>query len=121
MRTYGRTYDDDGIPAWVKVQTADDGSNDLVYVTALIQTLKLNLNESPFYANYGLPYQQTIMTQIFPDFYVARTQQQYAQFFASLLISKRSGTRNPTYDVSITTHQGVKLKTSVSAQSSIPV
>lgn len=85
----------------------------MVWLTTLVQTLLLNLGESPFYAQYGIPAQQSVMQQVFPDYYVALTQQAFAPYFASLLITKVSGTSAPTYQVNVTTHQGVKLNPSI--------
>ena len=84
------------------------GLNDMVYVTTLCQTLLLNLNESPFWGNYGIPAHPSVVTQIYPDYYVTYTQQQFSAYFASLIISKVSAP-TPTYDVKIVTHQGQKL------------
>ena len=110
MRVYGRVA---GSPIWVVVETAPNGTNDSVYLTNLIQVLKLNLNESPFYANYGIPAQQTVATQIYPDFYAQQVQTQFAPFFASLIISKVTGQGKPVYNVNIVTHQGVVLNLDV--------
>lgn len=111
MRTYGRIKQVDGKGGtWVEVDTDSAGFNDNVYVTTLIQCLKLNLGESPFDANYGIPSHPAVIQQVFPDYYVAQTQRQFAPFFASLIISKQPG-RTPTYLVSITTQQGAKLPT----------
>lgn len=119
MRTYGRVTDENGVQTWQVVSTDANGYNDAVYVTTLAQCLKLNLGESPFFANYGLPAHESIVTQVYPDFYIARTQQQFAPFFASLLIT-RMPTVNvpgsvraaaPTYRANIVTHAGAKLPT----------
>ena len=107
MRTYGRTYDSTGNPTWVEVQTDADGYNDYVYLTTLIQVLLLNRGESPFYANYGIPAQQSVVQQVFPDFYMAQTQQQFASYFASLTLAKLGG-RTPHYKIVATTQSGVK-------------
>lgn len=118
MRTYGRIMVDDGtgtgtlVKKWVVVQTDPQGNNDYVYITTFIQVLKLNLGESPFYGNYGIPAKQAVIQQVFPDLYVARTQQQFAQYFASLIVAKQP-LPTPTYNISITTHQGVPLQLSV--------
>jgi hypothetical protein len=112
MRTYGRVYNEDGTYQWVEVSTDADGHDDYVWLTTLIQTLKLNLGESPFYGDYGIPAQQALIQQIFPDFYVYRTQAQFAPHFASLLVSKRNSP-TPTYDINVTTNQGVKMAISV--------
>lgn len=109
MRTWGRTYDEYGNATWVEVVTDPNGLNDAVWITTLIQCLKLNIGESPFYANYGINARQSVVSQIFPDFYVAQTQRQFAQYFASLIIAKVQGNPTPTYNVSIITHSGAKI------------
>jgi hypothetical protein len=96
----------------VEVDTAADGTNDMVFITTLCQVLALNLNESPFYATYGIPQVQTILQQIYPDYYVALTQQRFAPQFASLQIT-RARSFEPLYNVNVTTHQGVKLNATV--------
>ena len=106
MRTYGRVTNKDGTKSWVEVTTDNQGYNDYVWLTTLCQTLQLNLNESPFFANYGIPSQQSVLQQVFPDYYVSITQQQYSQYFANLNISKVNSP-TPTYQVSVVTSQGV--------------
>lgn len=112
LRTYGRTYNQDGSYQWVEVTTDANGFSDEVYLTTIIQVLKLNLGESPFYSQYGIPAQQSIVTQIFPDFYMARTQTQFAPYFASLQVSKIPSS-TPTYQVNVITHQGAKITTQI--------
>lgn len=119
MRTYGRTYNElTGAPTWVEVDTTPDGYNDYIYITTLVQCLKLNLNESPFYGQYGIPAKQSVVQQVAPDFYIARLQQQFAQFFASLTIARTAAPPGyaldtPTYRIAITTNAGLKLSFSV--------
>ena len=114
MRTWGRIYDQFGQnPQWVEVVTDANGFNDYVYATTLIQNLLLNLGESPFYGQNGIPAQRSVIQQIFPDFYVNQIQQQFAQFFASLNITKVQGTPTPTYNVAIVTNQGATINTQV--------
>jgi hypothetical protein len=112
MRTFGRVTNADGSRTWVEVTTDANGSNDMVYVTALCQTILLNLNESPFYANYGIPAKPAVVEQVAPDYYVVQTQRQYASYFANLSVAKTSS-NPPAYAVSVTTHQGVKLNANV--------
>lgn len=113
MRTYGRINQVDGTGGqWVEVSTTPQGFDDQVYLTTLVQVLKLNLGESPFYANYGIPAYQSVMQQVIPDFYVTYTQQQFAQYFASLIVSKRP-TFQPTYDIRVTTNQGDRIDATV--------
>lgn len=107
MRTWGRITQPDGTKQWVLVPEVN-GDFTYGWITTLIQCLKLNLNESPFYANYGIPAQRAIIQQLFPDFYVNQTQQQFAQYFASLTIT-RVPSADPTkltYSVEIVTLQG---------------
>lgn len=112
MRVWGRSKDVDGNIFWSAVETDSSGSNDKVYITALAQVLLLNLQESPFYANYGIPAHTSVVTQVFPDFYVAYTQQRYAPYFSSLVVSRRDDP-SPIYDIQVTTNIGVKLNQAV--------
>lgn len=112
MRTWGRVYAEDGTWTWTEVTTTPEGQNDFVYLTTLVQVLKLNLGESPFYANYGIPAHESVVQQVAPDYYIAVTQQQFSQYFAALLIYKESGDP-PTYRINVTTNAGVKLNASV--------
>lgn len=113
MRTYGRIYAEDGTYQWVEVSTDANGYNDNVYLTALVQVLQLNLNESPFYANYGIPAYQSVMTQVFPDYNAALTQKQFAPYFASLQIVRVQGSFPPVYNVQAITHSGAILNAQV--------
>ena len=112
MRTYGRITNPNGTKTWVQVTTDANGFDDMVWLTTLCQCLQLNLNESPFFANYGIPAHQSVVTQVFPDYYVMQTQQQFSKYFASLLISKVPGV-NPVYNINVITNQGVKINTSI--------
>jgi hypothetical protein len=120
MRTFGRVYQRDSQgkiipgtkPTWVVVQTDAQGFNDAVMITTLCQVLQGNLNESPFFANYGLNQHQSVETQVFPDYYMFVTQAQFAPFFASLIIAKQD-LPAPNYKVNVMTNRGVRLSTSV--------
>jgi hypothetical protein len=110
MRIWGRVYSaDKSSYSWVAQETDAQGNNDYVYITNLIQVLKLSRNESPFYANYGIPAQLSLIQQIAPDLYVAETQAQFAPFFAALLIAKIAS-NPPTYKINLTTNQGTPLE-----------
>ena len=113
MRTWGREYNEDGTYQWVAVTTDANGLNDAFYITELAQCIRLNLGESPIYANAGIPQIQTVMTQTFPDFYVARIQQQYAQYFASLTITRVPGSMPPQYNVRAMTHSGAIISQNI--------
>lgn len=113
LRTWGRPKNPDGTKGpWTIVTTDPNGFNDGVYLTTLAQVLQLNLNESPFWSNYGIPAHQSVVTQVFPDYYVNWTQQQFAPYFASLIVSKVNAP-DPTYNISVTTTQGYKLNYSI--------
>jgi hypothetical protein len=108
MRAWGRTPSG----AWQLVETDANGDDSYVYILALIQCLLLNLGESPFYANAGIPAQRSVLTQIFPDYNVVVTQQAYAPYFASLAITKVDSP-TPTYDISLVTLQGAIFQASI--------
>ncbi len=110
MRTWGRVTDKNGIKKWVAVESDADGDFSYGWLTTLIQTLKLGLGESPFYAQYGIPAQQSIVTQVYPDYYVNILQQQFAGYFSSLTISKVDGALKPTYDVQVVFLNGVSYQ-----------
>lgn len=118
MRTWGRVMDFRGnvVPQngfnWIEVDTAPNGDDSQVWLTTLCQTIKLNLNEAPFNANLGIPAQQSVITQIFPDFYLTRIQKYFSQYFASLIVSKLPGP-TPTYNITCTTFQGAVLTAQV--------
>ena len=122
MRTYGRVTPDPLYPdvkKWVIVETDENGFDDMVWLTTVIQTIKLNLGESPFFANYGIPAHASVMSQIAPDFYMSFTQQQYASHFMNLIISRQAdradedGVLSPFYLVSVITQYGATLTATV--------
>ncbi|MFW0766686.1 hypothetical protein ACN0IV_12685 [Trabulsiella odontotermitis] len=113
MRTWGRVTDANGNKEWVSVETDENGDESYVWLTTLIQTLKLGLGESPFYAQYGIPAQQSIIQQIHPDYYVNMTQQQFSGYFSSLTITKVDSALNPTYNVSVVFFNGVSHQKNV--------
>lgn len=104
MRTFGRN--NSGV--WVEIS----GDNDAIYLTTLIQNLKLNVGESPFYARNGIPAQKSVISQIFPDYYVQQIQQQFSKYFTSLLIAKiPTSLQNnyPFYKINVLTNQGSRI------------
>ena len=112
MRTYGRIFPANGPPQWVKVETDANGHDDYVWITTLLQVLALNLGESPFYGDWGIPAEQSVIQQIFPDYYVTLIQQRFAPYFASLTIAKVNSPK-PVYNINIVTNAGVKRAMSV--------
>jgi hypothetical protein len=114
MRIHGRITNPNGTKQWVTVSTDPvTGSNSWVFLTSLCQALLLNLGEAPFDAGSGLPAQQSVIQQIAPDFYVTRTQQQFAQYFASLIIAKDPTAKVPTYNISVTFFDGTPASVTV--------
>lgn len=111
MRTYGR----DSSGKWVVVETDASGNNSALYVTTLAQCIKLSPGESPFFADYGIPAQQTIVTQVYPDYFVAKLQAQFAQFFASLTISRAQSQDGvtPSYRIDIVSKNGDVINRSI--------
>jgi hypothetical protein len=109
MRTYGRIEDPSGVKVWVQVDPDPKGFLDAIYLTALCQVFKLNLGESPFFADWGLPALQSVMQQIAPDYYVALTQQRFAPYFLYLGVS-RLPTFQPTYNVSVMFQNGAQAQ-----------
>jgi hypothetical protein len=117
MRTWGRLGQTNGIGGtWVEVTTDSNNFNDAVYLTALAQVLKLNLNEDPFFASSGIPAEQSVIAQVQPDYYANQAQQQFAGFFAALIVSKAPQKPNqpkPTYNIAVTANQGAILMSPV--------
>lgn len=107
MRTWGRVG---GI--WTLVPTDANGYNDAVWITTLIQCLKLGLQEDPFFANYGIPAQQSVLTQIFPDYNTYQTQALFKQYFVYLSV-KKVPSPTPTYDITAVTHSGALIEASI--------
>jgi len=111
-RAWGRVYNENGTYQWVDVETDSNGFNDDVMLTCLCQVLKLSPNESPFFSTYGIAAQQSVVQQVFPDFYVYQTQQQFAPYFASLTVTKLQAP-SPMYEINVLTHTGAKIQTTV--------
>jgi hypothetical protein len=108
MRTYIRLYNENNEPRWAVVQTDANGFDDYVWASTLVQCFKLNINESPFYANYGIPSLQAVNAQVPPDSYLSNLQSLFAGHFANLVIS-RTADNPPTYLANLVTQQGVLL------------
>lgn len=104
MRTWGRNSTGD----WIEI--TETGA---VWLATLVQTLRLGQGESPFYANYGIPAQQSVASQIAPDAAVARTQSQYIGFFASLIVAAVPGAVQPTYTVQAIMKNGQAINSKV--------
>ena len=102
MRAYGRTTDLYGNKTWVVVETDANGDSSYVYVVALCQCLLLNFNESPFWANFGIPAKNSVLQQQSPYYFFCNIVSYFSQFFASLLVKRRPttpGNPTPVYDI----------------------
>lgn len=130
MRTYGRTQDVlTGKKTWWVVTTDRNGYNDSVYLTDLAQVCKLNLGESPFFADWGIPAHPSIVTQVFPDLYMVRIQQRFSSRFASCILTplhiaqgspesfaaEQEGAPAPQYYINVLTNYGSLIGVAVKA------
>ena len=122
MRTYGRTRNVlTGDKTWWVVTTDINGYNDSVYLTALAQVIKLNLGESPFFGDWGIPAHPAVVMQMYPDYYMVLTQQRFAGYFASLLLTKipdatdDDGRPAPAYMINVLTNYGATIGVRVQA------
>ena len=106
MRTYGKNANGQ----WVEVLETS-----YIWLATLAQTLRLNENESPFYANYGIPAHDSIMTQIAPTIAINRTQSQYAPYFANLSVTKNELATQPTYNISAVFQDGTIFQSQVAS------
>lgn len=97
------------------VQTDANGFDDDVWLTTLAQALKLTPGESPFFADVGIPAQQSVVTQVYPDYYVSLLQARFAQHFASLTITRQLSADGvtPEYRIDAVTNKGATLSGTV--------
>lgn len=123
-RVYGRTQDVlTGAKTWWTVTTDINGFNDSVNLTWLAQVCKLNLGESPFFADWGIPAHESIITQVFPDLFLTRIQQRFSDYFALCLLSivpieqgspesfaaGQDGAPAPNYNINVLTNYGSRI------------
>jgi hypothetical protein len=71
-------------------------------VTIVKHELQLRVGESPFFADAGIPAEDSIITQQEPDYFVNQVKARYQSKFNRFDISKISG--NPlVYNIALTT------------------
>lgn len=104
MRSYGKNENGQ----WVEI--TDTG---YIYLATLVQTLRLSEGESPIYGNYGIPAQQSVMSQIAPDAAINRTQSQYAPYFSQLRVVKDQVSADPIYYINAVFQDGQTISTTV--------
>ena len=114
MRIWARKYSTPYKYTWVMVETDINGFNDAVYLSAFCQVLQLQPQESPFYAEYGVPSIQAVHDQLIPDTNVYFMQSKYSQYFISLQVvpahqTDANGTVTPIYNVTAITNSGAKI------------
>lgn len=107
-RVYGR--DKNGV--WQTVTTDANGFDDAVDLTWLGQVCLLNWQESPFWADWGIPSHQAVVMSLFPTYYIQRIQQQFSSKFTSVSVQQLN-LPNPTYDISVITKKGSQIITKV--------
>jgi hypothetical protein len=120
VRTYGRLTDPLTLKkTWVVITTDANGFNDMVFLSNLAQVCKLNLNESPFWGDWGIPAHASVLTQIAPDFYLALVQRRFAPRFMALLMTREPdktderGRPAPYYLIQVVFNWGASLATKV--------
>ena len=77
-----------------KLLVKDRKSSEWVYITdpelinfeIMLAALKAEPREMPFFANYGVEAQDSVMSRTMPDYWMIRTQEQFAKNFKSLSI-----------------------------------
>ena len=104
MRTYGRN----SAGHWVTITDPN-----YVQLATLVQTLRLQQGESPIFGNYGLPAVQSVQSQIAPQIALNRTQSQFAQYFASLTITRSEGYADPTYNMRAVFKDGTVIQSTL--------
>jgi hypothetical protein len=124
MRTYGRTQDVlTGEKTWWVVTTDINGFNDSVWLTETAQVCKLNLGESPFFADWGIPAHESQVTQLFPNYHMAIIQQRLSPHFASMILTPlpieqgsadsfeagQEGAPAPRYYLNVLTNYGSRI------------
>jgi hypothetical protein len=105
MRIHGRQPNPDGTYTWVTLDTVTGASIDEIYVLWLVQSLKLNTLESPFWPGWGVPIWQAMQNTFYPDSSIAQLQANFAQYFAYLSIT-RLNDPDPFYQVIVITKNG---------------
>ena len=105
-RSYGR----DATGTWVEIDNPD-----YINLATLVQVLRLQQGESPFYGNYGIPAEASIMSQIAPDAAITRTQAQFSPYFASLTIQRIAGAAVPTYNIAAVFPNGTVIQSTLAS------
>ncbi|GBQ07532.1 hypothetical protein [Saccharibacter floricola] len=89
MRVWTRIKQPDGSRRWQAV----DG--DEANIAWLQNALLLQLGEAPFSTDWGIPVSQTLVTRIWPDYYLNLTQERFRETFPMLQITRQQNDSNP--------------------------
>lgn len=95
MRVWTRVMGSDGKRTWQPVD------NDQGNIAWLQNALLLQLGESPFWTDWGLPVSKTLVSQIWPDYYLNMTQQRFRDVFPTLQVTRQrvDGQSDPVYSI----------------------
>jgi len=74
----------------------------MIWVTIVKHELQLRVGESPFYADAGIPAEDSIITQQEPDYHVNNVKRRYEAKFNAFDITKVSG-QPLVYNIALTT------------------
>lgn len=93
---------------WFEVTTDSNGFDDDVQLTTLSQVLTSDIDESPFYPEYGIPARQSVINRTHPDYFIERTRTQFSRYFANISITKTTDTQtnDPIYYVDVLKNDG---------------
>lgn len=99
MITFGR----DSAGNWYEVNTDANGFDDDVWLTTMAQVVASQLNESPFFPNYGLPSIESVTSRTHPDYWVSKVKSQFSKYFTAISIVKTVDitTNTPTYNIDV--------------------
>ncbi|WP_321868593.1 hypothetical protein [Paraburkholderia tropica] len=127
-RTYGRLQNSDGTMertanggyVWIEIDSQSNSNDGYVWLATLCQCLQLVKGESAFFSQYGISSPQAVISQVYPDYDVQVTQQQFQSKFASLTITRSpsgkledDGSTSPVYNVFAVLLDGTTVQTTV--------
>ena len=99
MITFGRN----SAGRWYEVDVDANGFYDDIWLTTMAQVLASQLNESPFFPQYGIPSIDSITSRTHPDYWISKVKAQFAQYFTAISIVKTVDITNdtPAYNIDV--------------------
>ncbi|UMM63143.1 hypothetical protein [Aristophania vespae] len=88
MRVWTRQFQSDGTRKWVAV------TGNQAIIAWLQNNLLLQLGESPFYADKGLPVTQSLISRIWPDYYLNQLQEFFRDYVSTIQITRDTSVVN---------------------------